>query len=275
MNTEKIMDALALTDENFRQEAIETMYGKGMKKTGRIVRLLLIAAAVTALLTATAYGIGAYINSPEAAEKVAKQEIEEWKKLGLLSEEVHFDGYADAVVELEETQGDEYFFGRIFPHRYDVRWYNRNEGSKYGCNLSIDTASGKIVYASIDANADETDEPIREIEIENEDGSKRPWYFYNNFDDIFPADMTVNRFCALLAEYWGFEGYTLSDTEDSFYRQDWDAVTGDSLLKDMPEDNYYLTVYFEGDQKGVPMYIQIGRFPGYVSLFLGTNHMVG
>ena len=40
-------------------------------------------------------------------------------------------------------------------------------------------------------------------------------------------------------------------------------------------ENFYLTVYFEGDQKGAPMYVQVQRFPGQVSLFAGTHHLVG
>ena len=52
----------------------------------------------------------------------------------------------------------------------------------------------------------------------------------------------------------------------------------DSLLKDMPrenKDNYYLTVFFDGDQKGAPMYLQLHQFPGYIMLMVGTVHAVG
>ena len=56
-------------------------------------------------------------------------------------------------------------------------------------------------------------------------------------------------------------------------------VDPDTLLKDMtnsdPGENYYLTVFFEGDQEGAPMYIQLHQFPGYVSLMVGTGHAVG
>ena len=91
--------------------------------------------------------------------------------------------------------------------------------------------------------------------------------------------MTVDRFCSLLAEYWGFSGYTLADTDaEAFYGTHWDAIDGSTLLKDLSSDtreNYYLTVFFDGDQSGAPMYLQLFQFPGYVTLMLGTAHAVG
>ena len=102
---------------------------------------------------------------------------------------------------------------------------------------------------------------------------------YDNFTDIFPADMTVDRFCSLLAEYWGFSGYRLADTVDTqYYDAHWTPPAPESLLKDLRSDNtdnYYLTVFFEGDQEGVPRYIQMTKFPGYVQLSFGTGHSVG
>jgi hypothetical protein len=91
--------------------------------------------------------------------------------------------------------------------------------------------------------------------------------------------MTVDRFLTLLAGYWGFSGYRLADTVDETYEEaPWSPVVADSLLKDMPRgntDNYYLTVFFDGDQEGAPMYLQLTQFPGYVQLNFGTGHGVG
>ena len=88
----------------------------------------------------------------------------------------------------------------------------------------------------------------------------------------------MDRFCTLLAEYWGFTGYRIADTDDDFYGEHWDAVDGSTLLRDLSSDtrgNYYMTVFFEGDQEGAPMYLQLAQFPGRVSLMLGTGHAVG
>ena len=54
-------------------------------------------------------------------------------------------------------------------------------------------------------------------------------------------------------------------------------VDGSTLLKELPsyQTNYYLTVFFEGDQEGAPMYIQLSSFVGYVDLGVGTHHSIG
>ena len=39
--------------------------------------------------------------------------------------------------------------------------------------------------------------------------------------------------------------------------------------------NSYLTVYFDGDQSGTPMYISLDRFPGRVNVLFGMLHQVG
>lgn len=255
---------------------------KGKRTSKRIITLALAAALILAL------GVGAWaaygkVAGPQEAERVALQELEVWKELGLISKDISFEGPATQIVEIEGHQGSGYWYGRFFPHSYDVRWYG--EG-KYGCNLRVDTLSGKIKYAIINAYPDETEEQVAtktaDVPLDPDDLSKgyRPniSYLYYNFDDIFPADLTVDRFCSLLAEYWGFSGYRIADTVDDFYSARWEAADGSTLLKDLPKSNpsnYYLTVFFEGDQANVPMYIQLDNFPEYVSLVLGTNHGVG
>ena len=241
-----------------------------------------LAAALLLMLGVTAYAVNAAVSSPQTAEKVAREQIEVWKEMGILNPAVSFEGEASQIVEIEEHQGSDYWYGRLFHHAYDVRWYFSREGAKYGCNLRVDTMTGKILTAFIDAVADAEDVPVREEESTSntdENGNPRLLRFYDNFDDIVPADMTVGRFCGLLAEYWGFTGYTIADTVDEqYYHKTWEAVADETLLKDLSGDttgNYYLTVFFEGDQEGAPMYIQLQQFPGYVDLAVGTYHAIG
>ena len=250
-----------------------------------------LAAALLLSLSVAAYGVRNAIGTPEAAERVARQEIEVWKDMGILSQDVVFEGDANMVYEIQERTGNEYWYGRVFPHSYDVRWYmgrmESPEQHKYGCNLTVDTLTGKIVKADINAVADEDDIPIpgRDVQLELSPDPEHPekiatktFHLYENFDDIFPADMTVDRFLSLLAEYWGFTGYTIADTVDESYGTNWEAVDGSMLLKDLNADtreNYYMTVFFDGDQEGAPMYIQLNQFPGYVTLSLGNGHAVG
>ena len=252
----------------------------------RIITLALAAALLLAL-GGTAYAVNQSVGTPQAAERVALQEIEVWKQNGLLNPEVEFKGSPDQIVEIPEHNGGESWYGRLFTHSYDVRWYLGSEGAKYGCNLTIDTLSGKIRAAYIDARADENAVPVWESSLETPadpadpegETMQMPIYFYDNYEDIFPADMTVDRFCTLLAEYWGFSGYRLAETTDPMYFDEPQApVDPDTLLRDLntaTPPNYYLTVFFEGDQPGAPMYIQLQQFPGYVTLTLGTGHAVG
>ena len=254
------------------------------RRTRRKVITLAVAACLLLALGVGAYAAGSYISSPEAAEKVARREVEVWKELGLLSEELILGETAERITELEEETKDNYWFGRILPHRYMV-FINSEENM---CNFTVDTATGKLLSACVQAMAEDTDVPAYEKEVEvavdYDEIKKEPvmetqiWKFYENFDDIFPTDMTVDRYCTLLAEYWGFTGYTIGETSDAFYNETWEAVSGDTLLTELPHsnlDNYYLTVFFDGDQRGAPMYIQLTQFPGSVNMLIGTGHAVG
>ena len=226
-----------------------------------------------------------------AAQAAAEGQLALWRDMGILNNDVRFEGNPDEIVELEERVGDEYWYNRLFPKSYDVRWFldsTTGDSRKFGCNIQIDAATGKIISACINARADADDEPLpgRDIEVELFNVPGHPemgtetyiLHFYSNFDDIFPADMTIDRFCRLLATYWGFDGYTIAETYDDLYELHFGPQSGETLLKDlnaeMPE-NYYLTVLFDGDQPGAPMYIQLIQFPGYVSLMVGTGHAVG
>lgn len=237
-----------------------------VRKVKKRILTLAFAAVLLLAMSVTAYAYYTSVATPEAAERVALEQIEVWKEMGILSREVVFHSPADRIREQEEHIGSSYWFGRLFPHSYDVNWYfNASEGKKYGCHLNIDTASGKIMGATLFALADETDVPIGEITLEMGDGETRTAYTYDNFDDLFSADMTVERLCSLLCEYWGFSGYQIDSKR----------VTGGWLLKDLPKMNYHLNVYFEGDQPGVPMYISLEILPEHTALIVGTGHPVG
>ena len=260
---------------------------KKRSRSGLCIVAFALTLALTLALSAGACAAGEEIKTPEEAQKAALEQIGIWKDMGLLNPDVCFEGDADDIVEFEETVGGERWFGRLFTHGYDVRWYcNRSGSPKYGCNLRVDALTGTITMATIDAVADENAEPVREMKMEYPVDPKNPeaepetktWYFYDNYTDIFPADMTVDRFCTLLAEYWGFSGYTLAETNDAEYGTHFEPIDGSTLLKDLngdSRDNYYLTVFFDGDQESAPMYIELHQFPGYVSLTLGTGHAVG
>jgi len=294
MNAEMLLDAMNLIHETYKKEAIHIMEHRHAAKKGlkKSLKIILIAAVLASLFTLSAFATGKYINSPAQAEKIAREEILKLQDMGLLSQDLCIpDGPANMVVELEEKEGDAYFFHRLFPHRYAVNWHGNSSmfngwtgDNPYSFALQVDTSTGKLTAVTICANGAEDDKPIREevlnLDVWDEETQQTKTVtetvaYYDNYDDIFPEDMTVGRFCSLLAEYWGFSGYTLSGTKDTFYGLDIQAPSEFSLLSKLTQDNYYLTVYFEGDQEGVPMYIQVAEFPGQVSLIVGTNHLVG
>lgn len=249
-----------------------TEANKKTRQTGaarRAARAALIAAIIFVLLIGSACAAGLYVNSPEQAWKIAQREIQKMKDMGILSQEVQIGSEAKQIIERREETDPEFYFERLFKRRYDIRVYG---DGKYSVNLHIDMETGKITYLSVGAKADENDGLA---ERAGWNGEKA--YYPANYDDIIPADMTVDKLCTLLGEYWGFTGYSLSGTKDGFYRYDTDVPPGDMLVSELG-DKPYLTVYFDGDQSGVPMYIDLYGFigdRGGVYVNLGTNHGIG
>lgn len=292
MKTENLFDAMDLISQDYKKEAIEIMKNKQETKRRAVrtpVRVLLIAAVIASLFVTTAFAVGNYINSPAQAEKVAQAELKKMQDLGILSEKFSVEGIAaERVIELPVFEGEDYFFGRIWPHRYSVQWYKGTpEGNPYTVITQVDTAEGRIMAVTIEAAASEDAVPYRVLEdqyvpVGYDEEKQEPimdtvdYEYFDNYEDIIPEGITVDQLCSRLNEYWGFEGYSIVETVDEFYGfGDVATPTGDSLVRDLPQDNYYLSVLFEGDQQGVPRYIQTCEFPGYVCMIIGTNHAVG
>lgn len=249
-----------------------TEANKKTRRTGaprRAARVALIAAIIFVLLIGSACAAGLYVNSPEQAWKIAQREIQKMKDMGILSQEVQIGSEAKQIIERREETDPEFYFERLFKRRYDIRVYG---DGKYSVNLYIDMETGKITYLSVGAKADENDGLVERACWNGEKA-----YYPANYDDIIPADMTVDKLCTLLGEYWGFTGYTLSGTKDGNYGYDTAVPSGDMLVSELG-DAPYLTVYFDGDQSGVPMFIELGSYasnPGRVYMRIGTNHSVG
>ena len=279
MREEKIMDAM----NDIRDEYVESA-GKFMgqlepesreKKPGRRrrgwVKIVLIAAVIASLLSLPAYALTEYLlNSPEQALKQAVEEIERLNELGIIQAKVEPDAEVTRIDKLPEAELGESYFHRILYPRYQVVI----SGEKYTFITQLNMATGKFQLIHVNAHAGEDDEPIYREELSQPGGNKQILEYYDNTDDLVSPELTVGELCAALAEYWGFEGYTLSGTENKDYNWDTDAPDEDSLVRDIC-DGPYITVYFEGDQEGVPMYIEIYRFSGYTSMSIGTNHAVG
>lgn len=267
MNAMLIMDALNDIAPEKVQAAIErmgylTQTQKKPRRVGRKARIVLIAAVLALLLAACGYAVGRVINSPEQAWEITKQEIAKMQDMGILTDTLHLPDEPNYVMERPENDGymgESYWYGRIFKHSYCVMATDED----YLFNLFVDTMSGKITKLSIEARADEDDETDGELSM--------------NYYDIVPKEITLGSFCALLNEYWGFGGYSLASTvEDEFYHYATEVPRTDALLTDFANEPY-LTVFFDGDQEGVPMYIELSSYahPYGVYFTVGTNHSVG
>lgn len=280
MNAYDIMDAMNGIAPEKVQRALELMGyitgGKKKRGTRKALRIVLIAAAIAALLTACGYTVGRLINSPEQAWTVTRQELGRMRDMGILSHEIEIPQEAALVTEHPENGGymDEgYWYGRIFPHCYAITAV----GDKYRFHLNVNIATGKITKLSIEASPDEGDAPVESEGTSWFTGEPTVSEVDVNFDDIVPADVTIDEYCARLQEYWGFSGYTIADTvEDEFYHYDAEPPAGDTRLIDTA-NGPYLTVFFDGDQEGVPMYIELSSYvhPNGVYFTVGTNHAIG
>ena len=158
MERELLSKAIGDIDDRFIAEAYRPARDSERSihvKKKRLLTLGLVA-AVLMTLSAAAYAINQAVGTPQAAQRVALQEIERWKEMGLLTPEVCFEGEANKIVEIQEHKGNESWYGRFFPHSYDVRWYLGAVGAfqtppadaaqrKFGCNLTIDTLTDRLV----------------------------------------------------------------------------------------------------------------------------------
>ncbi len=288
MNRELLSKAVGAIDDRYVAEARFPLPEEASGPSERIVHMkkkriisLAIAAVLMLSLSISAFAMYDSISTPQAAEKVAREQIKTWKELGLLNPEVTVAGEANKIVEIEEHSGGEAWYGRFFPHSFDVDWYFGEQ--KYGCSMNIDTLDGKIKYVTFFAVADEDAEAVDEIELTvGPEGEKKTFYYYDNYADLLPDDQTVDDFCSALAAYWGYDGYRLADRGDAVYTEDYASffasVRGSTRMLDVPWDmsgRNFLAVYFDGDAENTPVYIALMRFPGYVGIDVGISHPVG
>ena len=97
MNRETLFDALAGIDESFISEALRYSPEAASGSSERIVHLkkkriisFALAAALILALGVTAWAAYDAVATPEAAEKVAREQIAQWRELGLLNPKVQF-----------------------------------------------------------------------------------------------------------------------------------------------------------------------------------------
>ena len=274
INDDVIMEVADIMEQTNEQEK-RTRLRAGRR---RLFRTLLIAAAIAAVLSATAFAAYSYLlSTPEQAVKAVKQEIRRWEELGIIAPqgEIEEDGIRVRKTE-EPTELSAYYYHRIIRPHYQVS-IRLNQGFLV---CTVDMADGKLYGVTLSAYADE-DDPIVGEGVEwgdfDGDGEDDIGYYRDNLDDLIPEGLTLDELCERLMEYWGFQGYMLAPTTDSFYEQNI-TYSGEMPVREL-WNQPYATVYFNGDQEGVPMFIELNGFnpPGeaHTILMIGTNHAVG
>ena len=205
----------------------------------------------------------------EAALAAAQAALEELYELGLLSTHHHLDLSPHDHAEITEPNKKATSFNdRLLPPCYYVNC-STEEGNWIAIYVGID--SGKALACSIDTRPQEGDPQLEKDPI---DMDGRKLYFYDNFERVMREDMTLEEYCTLLNEYWGFDGYTISGTKYADYGYDTQPPAGDTLMKELM-DQPFVTLYFEGDQEGMPMFLEGNYFPEDTHFNFGFFHTVG
>ena len=205
----------------------------------------------------------------EAALAAAQAALDELYDLELLSTHHHLNPVKASYLGVTEPdQKATSFNDRILLPCYYVNC-STEEGNWIAIYVGID--SGKALACSIDTRPQEGDPQLEKDPI---DMDGRKLYFYDNFERVMREDMTLEEYCTLLNEYWGFDGYTISGTKYADYGYDTQPPAGDTLMKELM-DQPFVTLYFEGDQEGMPMFLEGSYFPGDTNFTFGFFHMVG
>ena len=205
----------------------------------------------------------------EAALAAAQAALDELYDLELLSTHHHLNPVKASYLGVTEPdQKATTFNDRILLLCYQVSC-GTEEGNWVSVYVSID--SGKALACSIATRPQEGD-PKLEKEPIDMDGRKL--YFYDSFERVMREDMTLEEYCTLLNEYWGFDGCTISGTQYADYGYDTQPPAGDTLMKDLMGQSF-VTLYFEGDQEDMPMFLEGNYFPEDTHFNFGFFHMVG
>lgn len=228
--------------------------------------------AASATLSPSAAPVPSEESAPGEDEifAAAQNALDELHSLGILSEEIALDPNAVSYFAFNEAGKKPVngYEGRVLPAHYNLTC---TSSDGIFVSLSIDAETRKALSCAIEAKTREGDEKLDKPAIEF-DGKELE--YHDSLYRITDGEMTLDKLCALLCDYWGFTGCTLSGTKDDCYDYDTEAPAGDTTLREIM-DAPYITVYFDGDAEGCPMYIEGVYFPENTHFSFGYGHLVG
>lgn len=204
----------------------------------------------------------------KTALDAAQKALDELYDLGLLSS--HHILVVNTPPNIRTTEAGESCASseRILPSCYYVSCQTA-EGNWATIYVSVE--SGKALSCNIDIRPQEGDPQFDKKPI---DMGKGDMYYYDSFDRVMREDMTLDEYCTLLNDYWGFDGYTISGTKYVDYGYDTRPPAGDTLMKELV-DQPFVTLFFEGDQENMPMFLESHYFPEDTHFSFGFGHAVG
>lgn len=220
--------------------------------------------AVEVTDTAPESPLSDYEEAPFAGAQAALDELYD---LGLLSTHHCLD--PEQVSSIRKT-GEETISltDRLLPPCYYV---NCATVDGNWITIYVDIDSGKALSCNVSICPQEGDPQLDKEPVDMGSGDIS---YYDSFSRIMRDDMTLEDYCKLLNDYWGFDGYTISGTQYADYGYDTEPPAGDTLIRDLM-DQPFVTLYFEGDQEGIPMFLEGHFFPGLSHFSFGFGHAVG
>ncbi|MBP3622656.1 MAG: hypothetical protein J6J19_01160 [Oscillospiraceae bacterium] len=205
----------------------------------------------------------------ETAFVAAQAALDELYERGLLSMRHNLDPKQVSSFGISATdETTTSVNGRVLPAYYYV-----NCGTKEGnwATLYVSIDSGKAFSCHVSIHAQEGD-PQLDKEPANVNG--RDMHYYDNFARVMREDMTLEEYCALLNDYWGFDGCTISGTKYAPYGYDTQPPAGNTRMRDLV-DQPFVTLYFAGDQENMPTFLEGHFYPGNTYFSFGFYHAVG
>lgn len=183
---------------------------KGIKKSARI---LLIAAAIAAALTATVLASATPLKvSEEDAVEAVNGELEYFYEAGLFAEPIVIDESAE-VKDLSSL-GAKYHLWTDEHVKYSVNY----QGEDFSCYAQIDAVTGKLTFVNF-CNMDcHGMTPVSVFKYLDENGNTYidprtgvGRAFYNDYYRVIDSDLTIDGMFYIMCGYYGMESFELAD----------------------------------------------------------------
>lgn len=242
--------------ERIKELTMNKIRTEPKKRRGWRTRTILIAAALAiTLLTVSVMALETKnMMDGTTALRILNRELRVMNELGIITKELEFSR-GELIIDLEGAPMHFQLFKRDDMPTFSLITY----GDAVPLRADVNVNTGKIVSLTLTAPPGPDEKPSRELPYAGKDGGT--CYFYANFQDLLEPGVTLGEFSGKLCEYWDYSGYTLPYADP------------DKPLTDYCQNR--VEVYFEGDEAGVPQYIELYDFANGATILFGVRHSLG